>query len=103
MKTILKDFVRAYSNFPKKGVVFWDIAPLIKSPDALKASVRLIKQHFCHKSITKIAAIESKGFILGGILATAPKTSGLIWFVASALTIFGVILAGMGISDYLRK
>lgn len=41
--------------------------------------------------------------ILGGILATAQASSGVMWFVASVLTIFGVILAGFGISNYLRK
>ncbi|MFH1638356.1 MAG: adenine phosphoribosyltransferase [Candidatus Woesearchaeota archaeon] len=64
-----KQFIEAHRDFPKKGVVFRDFTPLIKNPEAFRDAINDIKKHFNGKDINKIAAIESKGFIIGSALA----------------------------------
>lgn len=66
-----KEYVDSYSDFPKEGVRFWDFTPLLKNPAVLRQAVTDIRQYFAEKDVMKIAAIESKGFILGGALAYA--------------------------------
>lgn len=64
-----KNYVKSYLDFPKKDIVFWDFSYLLKSPEALKQAIREIKEYITDKKITKIAAIESKGFTIASILA----------------------------------
>ena len=63
------DYVESFENFPKEGVIFWDFVPLLKDPKALKNAIADIKNHFKEDNITKIAAIESKGFTIGSTFA----------------------------------
>ena len=64
-----KDYVKRYSDFPKKDVVFWDFTDLLKNPDARSAAIRQMLTFLKDKKIDKIAAIEAKGFTIGSILA----------------------------------
>lgn len=64
-------FIESFKNFPKQGVVYWDFTPLLKDPKAFMHAIQDIMQHFKGKGISKIAAIESKGFLLGSALACA--------------------------------
>jgi adenine phosphoribosyltransferase len=68
-KTNYFDYVESFRDFPKKGVIFWDFTKLLKNPQILRTVILEIKEHFKNKKITKVAAIESKGFTLGSILA----------------------------------
>lgn len=63
------NFVCPYHDFPKPGVVFWDFTPLEEQPELMKQAITEIKTHFSGKQIDKIAAVESKGFIIGSALA----------------------------------
>jgi adenine phosphoribosyltransferase len=65
----LKPFVRDVADFPKPGIVFKDITPLLRNPVALETSVRLLAQPFVTEGITAVAAIESRGFIFGSCVA----------------------------------
>lgn len=65
----LEKLIRDVPDFPKKGIVFKDITTLLKEPEGLKESAAGIVEHFQGKGITKIVGIESRGFILGGLLA----------------------------------
>jgi adenine phosphoribosyltransferase len=65
----LKKVIRDVPDFPKKGIVFKDITTLLKNPDALLFAVDQLFQLSKNKHITKVVGIESRGFILGGILA----------------------------------
>lgn len=65
----LKDTIRDVPNFPKKGIVFKDITTLLKNPEALSYSAEELYNIAKNKKITKVAGIESRGFIIGGILA----------------------------------
>ncbi|MCE1188804.1 MAG: adenine phosphoribosyltransferase [Ignavibacteria bacterium] len=65
----LKDFIRDVPDFPKKGIIFKDITTLLREPAGLTEAVNQIYEIVKDKGITKVAGIESRGFILGGILA----------------------------------
>ncbi len=65
----LKQIIRSFPDWPKKGVIFRDIMPLLKNPQALKYSVEEILRQWGGKEIDLIAAIESRGFIFGALLA----------------------------------
>lgn len=65
----LKDTIRDVPDFPKKGIVFKDITTLLKKPEALSLAAEELYNLAKNKKITKVAGIESRGFILGGLLA----------------------------------
>ncbi len=65
----LKDLIRDVRDFPKKGIIFKDITTLLKNPKGLNNSVEELCNYAKNKGITKVAGIESRGFILGGIIA----------------------------------
>jgi adenine phosphoribosyltransferase len=65
----LKEYIRDVADFPKSGIVFKDITPLLKSPEALKLILKAMVE-VCEKDMPDyIAGIESRGFILGMPLA----------------------------------
>jgi adenine phosphoribosyltransferase len=65
----LRSFVRAVPDFPKPGIMFRDITPLIASPAALREVTRQLAQPWLHTGITKVVAAEARGFIFGVPLA----------------------------------
>ena len=68
----LKDSIRSIPDFPKKGVLFRDITPLLRDPDQFKICI----DHFVGQTTEKIdtvISIESRGFIFGSALAYALK------------------------------
>lgn len=64
-----RKFVKSYPDFPKSGVLFWDFSYLLKDVSARNAAIDEMKSFLQDKNVDKIAAIESKGFTLGAILA----------------------------------
>ncbi len=68
-RTFLKRQIREIPDFPQKGVLFRDITTLLKQPEALRLAVDILYEHFKDKGFTKVVGIESRGFMLGGILA----------------------------------
>ena len=69
----LTDYIKDVPNFPKKGIIFKDICPLLKSPEAwTKVMTQL--GFFCEETTPDlIVGIESRGFIVGSALATSQK------------------------------
>ncbi len=65
----LKDYIRSIPDFPKPGIMFRDITPLMASPKAFGESIKQIADHFRDKGVTVIAAAEARGFIFAGPLA----------------------------------
>lgn len=65
----LKKQVRGVPDFPKKGILYWDITTLLKNPEALRLAADLLYERFKDQGFSKVVGIESRGFILGGILA----------------------------------
>lgn len=71
----LKSTIRTVPHWPKAGVMFRDITTLLKNPAAFEYCINRFKEHYQEqersqgKKITKIAGIESRGFIFGAALA----------------------------------
>lgn len=65
----LSQYIESYPDFPKRDVVYWDFTPLLSNPEAFRAAVKQIRSRFADSRLTKIAAIEAKGFTLGAALA----------------------------------
>src|SRR5690606_24714186 len=65
----LKSRIREVPDFPKKGISFKDITTLLKDHEALKYVSKQIVDEFKDRKITKVLGIESRGFILGGLIA----------------------------------
>ncbi len=69
MKMDLLKYIRNVPNFPIEGIQFKDITTLAKDPAAFKESNDIIIEHFKNRGITKVAAIEARGYIWGGVIA----------------------------------
>ena len=65
----LRQFIRDVPDFPKGGILFKDITPLLRSPEAFGDSVERLAVPFKDERITAVAAIESRGFIFGSCVA----------------------------------
>jgi adenine phosphoribosyltransferase len=59
----LKDYIRSIPDYPKKGILFRDITTLIKDENAFAATINQIVERSKKHNFTKIAAIESRGFV----------------------------------------
>lgn len=65
----LKQTIRTIKNWPKLGVMFRDITTLLENPAAFDYCINKFKEKYQGQNITKIAGIESRGFIFGAALA----------------------------------
>lgn len=65
----LKSYIRDIPDFPKKGIIFKDITPLLKDKDAFKAVLDIFTERYKDKGIDLVASIEARGFILGSAVA----------------------------------
>jgi adenine phosphoribosyltransferase len=65
----LREYIRDIPDFPKPGINFKDITPLLSHPDALRAAIDQFESHFADRGISLIAAAEARGFIFGAPLA----------------------------------
>ncbi|MCP4602638.1 MAG: adenine phosphoribosyltransferase [Proteobacteria bacterium] len=62
---MLRKCIRDIPDFPKEGIIFKDITPLLLDPAALAISMDLLAEPFAERDITAVAGIESRGFIFG--------------------------------------
>ncbi|WP_165064966.1 adenine phosphoribosyltransferase [Paludisphaera rhizosphaerae] len=65
----IRNWIRDIPDFPKPGILFKDITPLLGNADAFKTSIDLLAEEFQGKGIDVIAAAEARGFIFGAPLA----------------------------------
>src|SRR3954466_8125761 len=65
----LKTLIRDIPDFPKKGVLFRDITPLLADPSGLALSIELLANPFRGKRIDLVVGAESRGFIFGTAVA----------------------------------
>jgi adenine phosphoribosyltransferase len=65
----LKAYIRDVPDFPKPGILFKDITPLLRAPEALEYTVGALAKPFRGDRVTIVAAIESRGFIFGSCVA----------------------------------
>jgi adenine phosphoribosyltransferase len=65
----LQDFIRDIPDYPKPGIVFRDITPLLLDADALDAAVSGLVDWVRPRDVDLVVAAEARGFILGGAVA----------------------------------
>ena len=68
-KETLKKNLREIPDFPKPGILFYDVTTLFKNAECLQEMIDGLYELYKDKGITKVVGIESRGFILGGALA----------------------------------
>ena len=69
MPHIVKSKIRTVPHWPKQGVMFRDITTLLKDREGFNHMVDLLAERYKEKGIEVIAGIESRGFIVGSVLA----------------------------------
>ncbi|HEU4521040.1 MAG TPA: adenine phosphoribosyltransferase [Thermoanaerobaculia bacterium] len=67
----LSTFIRDVPDFPKPGILFKDITPLLRSPEAFDRTIEELAGPFRKERVTTVAGIESRGFIFGACVARA--------------------------------
>ncbi len=65
----LTDYIRNIPDFPQRGILFRDITPLLRSPEAFRATVEALAQRYANDRVDLVAAAEARGFIFAGPLA----------------------------------
>ncbi|MCF4102041.1 adenine phosphoribosyltransferase [Gillisia sp. M10.2A] len=65
----LDKFIRDIPNFPKEGIRFKDITPLLKDPRAVKEALTQLLELLGNHTIDKVVGIESRGFFFGMLIA----------------------------------
>ena len=68
-KQFLLENLRNVPNFPIPGIQFKDVSTLYKNPECLKELLDELVRLYADKGITKVVGIESRGFVMGAILA----------------------------------
>jgi adenine phosphoribosyltransferase len=67
----VRSLIRDIPDYPKPGITFKDITPMLADAASFAAATRAMSEPFAGDGITHIVAIESRGFILGGPVAQA--------------------------------
>lgn len=67
---LIEQYMRDVPDFPKPGIVFKDITPLLQSPEGLRSSIELLAKATSQYEFDIVCGIESRGFIFGTALAT---------------------------------
>jgi len=68
---VLNDLIRDIPDFPKPGIVFKDITPMLRDPAGLAMAVELMANPFRGQGIEIVCGAESRGFIFGTAIAQA--------------------------------
>jgi adenine phosphoribosyltransferase len=71
--TKLRNLIRDVPDYPKKGIVFKDITTLLKKGEAFDEVIEIFVEKSKDKKVDLVAAVESRGFIFGGVLANRLK------------------------------
>ena len=65
----LRDRIRTVSDWPKPGVEFRDITPLLQDPETFRVLVQHFVVRYMKREIDVVAGIDARGFILGAVVA----------------------------------
>jgi len=69
-----KKYIKDIPDFPKKGIIFKDISPLLANPEALREIIKNICDKYRKNPPDKIVGLDARGFIFGAIVAYELKT-----------------------------
>lgn len=67
----IESFIRAIPDYPKPGIIFRDITPLLADGAAFQHTIHLLAERYREQGITKVVGIEARGFIFATALAYA--------------------------------
>ncbi|MBT5027922.1 MAG: adenine phosphoribosyltransferase [Nitrospinaceae bacterium] len=70
----LKNIIRDIPDFPKEGIVFKDITPLLGDPVAFQKAINILKDRYAGKTVDAVVGVEARGFIFASALAYALGT-----------------------------
>ena len=73
LKEQIKSTIRDVPDFPKPGILFKDITPLLQDPKAFDAVLNAFEERYCGRRVDCVAGIESRGFVFGAPLANRLK------------------------------
>ena len=65
----IKKAIRTIPHFPKKGIMFRDITTLLKDAGTFAETIDALAERYRHQSLDLVAGIESRGFIIAGVIA----------------------------------
>ncbi|MFV5687979.1 adenine phosphoribosyltransferase [Flavobacterium sp. ZT3R25] len=65
----LKNYIRDIQGFPKEGILFKDITPLLINPEARNKCLKILVSALKDKKIDKVIGVESRGFFFGMLIA----------------------------------
>jgi adenine phosphoribosyltransferase len=65
----LKRLIREVPDFPKPGILFYDITTLLKDPVGLRQAVDVLADHYAGRKIDRVVGIEARGFIFAPMVA----------------------------------
>ena len=65
----LQDYIRDIQDFPKKGIIFKDITPLLKDASAFAKALSVLSEKLESQSIDIVVGVEARGYFFGGALA----------------------------------
>jgi len=69
LQNSIKELIRTIPNYPKNGILFWDITTLLEDANGFRNTVDEMVEPLLDLNISKVAGIEARGFILGGAIA----------------------------------
>jgi adenine phosphoribosyltransferase len=65
----LRKYIRDIADFPKPGILFRDITPLLANANALEQAIHLLAEPYAKQKIDAVVAVEARGFIFGAAVA----------------------------------
>src|SRR5579885_2065162 len=69
----LSKYIRDIPDFPKPGILFKDITPLLADPDAFQYAIQQLCEHYRDQEVDAIAAAEARGFLFASPMALLLK------------------------------
>ena len=67
----VKKIIRDIPDFPKKGIIFKDITPLLADASAFTKTINTLKERYSEKQVDRVVGVEARGFIFASALAYA--------------------------------
>src|SRR5919106_866023 len=65
----LKEHIRSVPDFPRAGILFYDITTLLRDPQGFRMTIDMLSTPYAGQGIDSVVGIESRGFILGAAVA----------------------------------
>ena len=67
--SLIRSTIREVPDYPKPGILFYDITPLLASPEAFRAIIDLLCERYADAKLDRIVGMESRGFLFGTPMA----------------------------------